>query len=170
MPAFFYQKDYSFYDEDFVLSADSVLRTDGFYVLAGTADKQGNIVDTPDVYEVYKFYKTGQVNFLLMDTRQDNGGYLNAMKDQIEAGEAVGTLFQGYYKVYGDKIIIEQVNTVTTNFIYSYGLVEHDTLKVAKKTIEGSGAFRADYFLGKSTMVYRFSPDQKAESELSPNW
>ena len=119
---------------------------------------------------MYKFYKSGQVNFLLTDTLQGNGGYLNAMKDQIEAGDVVRTLFQGYYKIYGDKIVIEQVNTVTTNFIYSYALVDHDTLTVVKKTIEGGGAFSADYFSGKSTLVYRFTPDEKAESELSPNW
>ena len=170
MPVFLYQKDYSFYDADFALSANSVLRTDGFYVFEGMAGQQGNIVDTPEVYEVYKFYKSGQVNFLLTDTLQENGVYLDAMKDQIEAGEAGRTLFQGYYKIYGDKIIIEQVNTVTTNFIYSYALVDHDTLTVVKKTIEGGGAFSADYFSGKSTLVYRFTPDEKAESELSPNW
>tara|TARA_R110000851_G_scaffold89636_1_gene195598 strand:- start:718 stop:1299 length:582 start_codon:yes stop_codon:yes gene_type:complete len=170
MPVFLYQKDYSFYDADFALSANSALRTDGFYVFEGMAGQQGNIADKPDVYEVYKFYKSGQVNFLLTDMLQENGVYLNAMKDQIEAGEAGRTLFQGYYKIYGDKIIIEQVNTVTTNFIYSYALVDHDTLTVVKKTIEGGGAFRADYFSGKSTLVYRFTPDEKAESELSPNW
>ena len=40
MPVFLYQKDYSFYDADFALSANSVLRTDGFYVFEGMAGQQ----------------------------------------------------------------------------------------------------------------------------------
>lgn len=172
-PKFYYKSDYPFYDSNFILSDNAILRTDGFYVLESKWYKRNDSIEKPNKYEVYKFYKNGQVNFILIDSLKTDKEYSTLMKNQIDEygkGKNEYTLFQGYYKIQEDKIIIQQVNSVTRNFSYLYGFIEENKLVVVNNTIEGKGSFKDNYFQDNYKATYYFMSSEIAEWSLKPNW
>ncbi|MBT0964101.1 hypothetical protein [Denitromonas iodatirespirans] len=172
-PVFYSKENYPFYDKDFLLDKRALLRTDGFYVPEAGLDSGGEKLTQAGKYEVYKFYKTGQASFVLMDSLQGNDKYFDAMQRQIDKygnGKREYTLFQGYYRVRNDQIVIQQVNVTTGNFIYLYGFVENNRLSIIKRTIDGDGKFLEDSFSNPYRMTYIFSPYARAEEGLTPNW
>ena len=57
-PKFYDKNDFTFYDKNFALNQNSLLRTDGFYVLGNSWSKRNNDSIKPEKHEVYKFYKS----------------------------------------------------------------------------------------------------------------
>ena len=172
-PKFYSKKEYSFYNEDFVLPENSPLQTDGFYVLESSWSKRDDVTTKPVNYQVYKFFKKGQSNVLLTDSLKNPEEYVTAMQKQIqEYGKNKNeyTLFQGYFKLQGNKIIIQEVNAVIRQFSYRYGYVENNKLIIVKTTTDGNGQFNDKYFTDYFKSTYVFVPFEKAEKELIPNW
>lgn len=172
-PKFYSKKDYSFYDGKFVLDQNSPLQTDGFYVLESNWSKRDDISTKPTSYQVYKFFNEGQSNVLLVDSLKKPEEYVVAMQKQIqEYGKNKNeyTLFQGYYKLQENKIIIQEVNAVLRQFSYRYGYVENNRLIIVKTTTHGNGQFNDKYFTDYFKSTYIFVPFEKAERELIPNW
>lgn len=172
-PKFYYQSDYPFYNSNFVLDENTLLRTDGFYVLESKWYKRNNTIEKPSKFEVYKFYKTGQVNFILTDSLKNDKEYTSLMRNQIELygkSKKEYTLFQGYYKIEGNKIVIQQVNSVTRKFSYLYGFIENNKLVLVNNTIEGNGSFNDNYFQDNYKGSYSFFQSENADKDLIPNW
>lgn len=172
-PKFYYKDDYSFYKKGFALDEDSFLRTDGFYIPESEWQKKDSSQPKPEKYEVYRFFKTGQVNLILVDSLENNQEYFDAMNSQIDGREKrkqSSTLFQGYYQVKDTKIIIQQVNVSLRRFYYLYGYIEKNKLIFVKKTIEGDGEFREDYFTDTYKANYVFVPYDSLGEDLIPNW
>ncbi len=172
-PKFYYKNDYPFYDSNFILSENANLRTDGFYVLESEWYKRKDSLEKPKQIEVYKFFKTGQVNFILIDSLKTDEEYTIIMKNQIELygkNKKEYTLFQGYYKIEENKIVIQQVNSVTRKFSYLYGFLEENKLTIVNNTIDGKGSFKDNYFQDNYKGSYIFIPSKIAEKNLIPNW
>lgn len=172
-PKFYFKEDYSFYEENFFLNENTSLRTDGFYVLESQWFKRNDSIIKPKQYEVYKFYKTGQVNFLLLDSLKNSQEYTALMQKQIqEYGKEKNeyTLFQGYYKLQENRIVMQQVNAVTRKFSYLYGFIKENKLVIVNSTIEGKGDFQDSYFQDNYKGTYLFIPSETAEKDLIPNW
>ena len=169
----FYRKnDYSFYEENFVLDYSSYLRIDGFYILEGEWNKRNDSLGSPEKHEAYKFYKTGQVNIALMDSLKDPQRDFYLIQKQFDENykqQKGSTLFQGYYRMKGTKIIIQQVNVPLRQFYYLYGYLEKNKLIFVKKSIDGGGEFKEDYFAGIYKEIYKFVPFNKSDN-VTPNW
>lgn len=166
-----YQKnDYSFYDSNFKLDASSALRTDGVYVLYHIwTDENGGTTKQPQEHRFYKFYATGQSNLTLDPSHQikTEVDYLNSVSHDFSIKN--NTLFEGYYKLKNDKIIIQSIVVPCRQFEYKYGYTAKDSLIIVKATIEGKGKFDDQYFTGTYKEYYVFMPlDIKNESD--PQW
>ena len=122
---FYTKKDFSFFDKNFILSKNSDLKTDGIYIL-DTILTNKNSSETLPVkhHKIYQFYKTGQSNFYFTDYLKSEADYTSFLEKEIEKNSTIssrGTLFQGYYKINVNRIIIQNVNTSLKRFNYTYG-------------------------------------------------
>lgn len=167
------KKDYTLYQENFQLPTDSNLRTDGVYVLESIWTKDSE--KEADEHIFYKFYKTGQSNLTVdldheIKTEQD---YIKSIKNHIESTQNgdFKTHFESYYKVEGNKIVIQRVTIPRNLFTYNYGLLENDKLILVKETIDGKGKLDDKYFTDYYKATYKFLPLDKAQIEnLKPGW
>lgn len=166
-----YQKeDYTFYDKTFKLDASSGLRTDGVYVLDRIwTDENGGITKQPKEHRFYKFYEGGQCNLTL-----DPSGEIKTKEEYIAAVSKdfvikKSTLFEGYYKLKDDRIVIQSVVVPRKQFEYKYGYVDHDSLIIVKATTEGSGKFDDSYFTAYYKEYYVFVP-LAVKNVAQPQW
>lgn len=83
VPKFYYKNDYSFYGKK-TFRGNSLLRTDGFYILESEWHKRNDSLVLPDRYRIYKFYNGDQVNHILADSLGNAQEYLETMHRQIE--------------------------------------------------------------------------------------
>lgn len=165
-----YQKDdYPFYDKNFRLS-NSLLRTDGVYVLdriwtaadGGTEKKAGK-------HRFFKFYNTGQSNSfedVAKSIRTDEDYNTAVKKDGIPKEN---TLFEGYYKLKGNRIVIQNRVVPRGLFQYEYGYLEKDMLVIVKATHEGKGSFDDKYFTDYYKEYYVFKPLSGVQ-DVVPQW
>ena len=164
------KKDYTFYNDVFTLNSNSALKTDGVYVLDHIwTNHNGGTSKKPREHRFYKFYKTGQSNlFLDADTIiKSDEDYSNAVKkDNLERGN---TLFEGYYKLEGERIIIQSMVVPRKQFEYKYGYLENNTLVIVKATHEGNGKFDNKYFTDYYKEYYIFKPLKEVDSVI-PKW
>ena len=173
---FYTKQDYSFFDKNFVLNANATLKTDGVYVLQSIwSDENGGVFKTLESPKFYKFYKTGQSNLTLCDKNiKSDQDYVNLVRNGVIDSEknkkSLGTLFQGYYKLQDNRIVIQSVNAPLRQFTYSYGFVESDKLIIVKKTIEGHGKFDDQYFTNYYKETYLFKPLNNINPDVAPNW
>lgn len=166
-----YQKsDYSFYESSKVLDRNSVLKTDGVYVLNKIqTGKDGNITKQPKEHRFYKFYPGGQSNLFLdienkIKTDQD---YADAVsKDSLKKKK---TLFEGYYKLRSPRIIIQDIITPRKQFNYHYGYLENNTLVIVKASHEGNGKFYDKNFTSYYKEYYVFKPLRELD-HIIPQW
>ena len=165
-----YQKNYySFYDEGFTISPGSAVRTDGVYVLDRIwTDENGGTTKQPKEHRFYKFYATGQSNLTLdpensIKTDQD---YITAVKKDFIKKDH--TLFEGYFKQQGNKLIIQSVVVPRKQFEYKYGYVEGNNFVIVKSTHEGKGKFDDKYFTDYYKEYYVFHPLNIIEG--TPQW
>lgn len=166
-----YQKnDFPFYDEAFKLEASSVLRTDGVYVLDHIwTDENGGTTKPPKNHTFYKFYKTGQCNLTLdlsneIKSKED---YFNVINKDFE--EKKNTLFEGYYKLQNNKIVIQSAVVPRQQFEFKYGYVEKDSLILVKSTIDRKGKFDDKHFTKNYKEYYIFMP-LDIKNERDPKW
>lgn len=166
-----YQKnDYPFYDNTFKLDTSSALRTDGVYVLNHIwTDENGGTAKPPKEHRFYKFYKTGQCNLTLdlshqIKTKED---YLNALSKDFLIKK--NTLFEGYYKLENNKIVIQSIVVPRHQLDYKYGYVKKDSLIIVKSTSEGKGKFEDKYFTQTYKEFYVFVP-LEIKNENDPQW
>lgn len=138
------QNDYSFYDAHFTAAPN--VRTDGVYI---------NLKDST----AYKFYHTGQSNLIL----HIDSNYVDAFNQRRKS-----TLFEGYYKVKGDSIVIQSVSVPRRLFVYNYGFITPDSLIIVSETISGKGKFKDKYFTSKYRAYYGFRAD--TGKFALPNW
>ncbi|MCD0467207.1 hypothetical protein [Flavobacterium sp. ENC] len=169
-PKVYQKNDYTFYDQTFILDASSGLRTDGVYVLDHIrTEENGGTVRQPKEHRFYKFYSTGQCNLTL-----DPSGVIKTKTDYSEAVSKdftlkKNTLFEGYYRLENNRIIIQSIVVPRKQFEYKYGYLEQDNLILVQATTEGKGKFDDRYFTGFYKEYYVFMPlDIKKESE--PQW
>lgn len=166
-----YQKeDYTFYDKSFKLNASAALRTDGIYVVDHIwTDENGGTTKQPKEHRFYKFYTSGQCNLTLdpaneIKTKED---YINAVGKDFSIKK--NTLFEGYYKLENNKIIIQSVVVPRKQFEYKYGYVDQDSLIIIKATNEGKGKFGDKYFTAYYKEYYVFVP-LGIKNESEPQW
>jgi len=172
---FYKNKDYSFYKADFSLPDTTSLRTDGVYILKSIWSQNNGPQRTVQADErmVLKFYSTGQVN-LLLDTvdraATEQFDYAGAFDSIIDASIQHGsrTLFQGYYKVQGDRLVVQQVNAALQQFHYTYFLIGKDGLVKVSATISGKGRTDDCHFPPYYRAYYTFTPVERAFA--TPNW
>ncbi len=165
--------DYTLYDKKFQLSQLSNLRTDGVYVLENiwTKESQRKAAE----HQFYKFYKDGQVN-LTVDLDHEiksNQDYIQSIKSHISKTnqEDFKTHFEGYYRLDGNKIVLQRVTVPRNLFTYNYGYLEDDKLILVKETIDGKGKFEDKYFTDYYKATYKFIPLDKSQLEnLVPGW
>ncbi|NHN28047.1 hypothetical protein FIA58_020405 [Flavobacterium jejuense] len=171
---FYIKNDYSFYNENFELSKESLLKTNGIYVLESTwSSVADNSNKEKQMKSFYIFHKTGQSNMIMMSNTDSVPNYRKIIIDNYNRSKKnknIGTLFQGYYLLRGNKIIIENVNSALRRFNYSYGYVENDKLIIVKpNSLQGDGKFEDKYFLQTYKETYLFVPVEDLDSVL-PNW
>ena len=169
----YFEKDYSFFNSNFKPDPVSLLRTDGVYVLQKIwTNADGGTERIATNKQVYKFYNTGQVNLILnTDNRLGtNPDYVQAFNREIMESTAKksATLFEGYYKSEGNKIVIQRASVPRQIFVYNYGLIEKDTLILVKETITGKGKIKDEYFTDYYKAYYVFVPTQ--QNYIKPNW
>lgn len=165
-----YQKDdFPFYDPAFKLAASSELKTNGVYVLDRIwTNENGGAYKQPKEHRFYKFYTTGQCNLTLdlshqIKTNEDYGNAVN--KDLL----LKNTLFEGYYKIENNKVVIQRRVVPRRQFEYLYGYIERDSLIIVKSTIEGKGKFHEKDFSQTYREYYIFLP-LEIKNEKAPQW
>ena len=165
-----YQKtDYTFYDKSFKLDTLSGLRTDGVYVLDQIwTNQNGGTFKKPKEHRFYKFYVSGQCNLTIDPTHEikTKSDYVNAVsKDSVKKY----TLFEGYYKLKSNKVIIQGLVVPRQQFEYKYGFVEKDSLIIVKSTTQGKGQFLDANFTLAYKEYYVFIP-LNIKNEGEPQW
>ncbi|WDO13453.1 hypothetical protein MH928_01840 [Flavobacterium sp. WW92] len=168
------KQDYRLFEENFLLSPNTPLRTDGVYVLESVWNKDTG-ERKADEHIFYKFYNTGQANLTvdLDKTINTNQEYLESIKKHIASTNKGGfkTHLEGYYHLEGNKIIIERITVPRDVAVYSYGYVENGKLVIVTETIEGKGKLNDKYFTDFYKATYVFLPLEKSELEnLKPGW
>lgn len=171
---FYSKNDYSFYKENFELKEEALLQTNGVYVLESiwsSADDYSTLVDREKSFFV--FYKTGQSNRIMVPNASGTLDYEQLIIEDHKRrnnNKNIGTLFQGYYKLSDNKIIIENANAALRRFNYSYGYFEDDKLIIVKpNALQGEGKFDDKYFLETYKETYVFVPVENLDSIL-PYW
>jgi len=170
----FSKSDYTFFDKNFVLTPESVLRTDGVYVLSNIwTDENGGTEKKPELHKFYKFYSTGQCNLILDPDKKikTDQEYKDAVKQSTDGSkDKRATLFEAYYKLKEDKIIIQGIVHPVKQFEYKYGYIYKNTLVIVKATHEGKGKFEDKYFTDYYKEYYSFIALDSSEMNSSPNW
>ena len=166
-----YQKnDYTFYKENFKLDASSALRTDGVYVLDHTwTDENGGTTKLSKEHRFYKFYESGQCNLTLdlSDQIKTNEDYINAVSEDFLVKK--NTLFEGYYILENDKIVIQRAVVPRQQFEYKYGYIKKDSIIFVSATIHGKGKFHDKYFTETYKEYYFFRP-LEIKNDSNPQW
>lgn len=171
---FYIQKDFTFYDKNFTLSSNSNLKTNGIYILDAIWTSKNGFEPLPiKQHKIYQFYKTGQSNFWFSDALESDEEYTSFLKNETlksTTNSNQSTLFQGYYKINNDQLIIQNVNTSLKRFNYTYCFIETDKLIMVKENvIEGDGKFDPKYFTKTYQEIYKFKQLNTLQ-EISPNW
>lgn len=163
------QKDYSFYAKDFTLDNSALLQTDGVYISEQTDQHREVQKDK----KLYKFYPGGQVNMIINDqnelnTTADYSNAFNRSNDRTLLAKR-GTLFEGYYRMAGDRIVLQLMNQPLRQFYYVYAFLKDNQMVVVRSTHEGKGKMEDQYFNSAYQEVYHF---EKASGAVftSPNW
>ncbi|WP_316743001.1 hypothetical protein [Pedobacter antarcticus] len=167
------QSDYSLYNPGFILTSTTPLRTDGVYVLEKVwTNQNGGTERIAAERKIYKFYPGGQVNLILDPERKltNSEAYVQAFNHRIEESQKNGsaTLFEGYFKVENDKMVIQRWVTPRKQFSYDYFLLEKDIIIGISSTISGKGQITDKHFTEYYKAYYSFIPT-KGEY-LMPNW
>lgn len=167
------RNDYPFYKKDFQLDSASLLRTDGVYVLEKIwTSENGGKERAATERQIYKFYNTGQVNLIL-----DIGGTIKTASDYVQAfnqpikdnrSKKSATLFESYYKLEGNKLVIQRMVTPRRQFSYNYILLEKDRIIHVSSAISGRGKIKDKYFTDHYRAYYTFIP--AAGDYLTPDW
>ncbi|TPD65448.1 hypothetical protein [Flavobacterium microcysteis] len=168
------KKDYHLFEENFTLASDALLRTDGVYVLESIWNKDTG-ERKADEHIFYKFYNTGQANLTVdldkkIKTEQD---YLTSIEEHIATTNKARfmTHLEGYYRLQGNKIVIERITVPRDVEVYSYGYVENGKLIIVSETIEGKGKFNDKHFTDNYKATYVFMPLEKSGLQnLKPGW
>lgn len=172
------KEDYSFYDKNFLLPETSSLKTNGVYVLESIWNNEnGGTERKPYEKEhmFYKFYATGQVNLTVdldntIKTEQEYIEKVNQDFDQYNKAEK-HTLFEGYYKLKEDKIVIQRKVVPRKQYNYRYGYVQDGKLIIVSSTHLGKGEFDEKHFTNFYKETYRFKPFSTAKLEnQKPFW
>ncbi|MCY1225454.1 hypothetical protein D9M72_376500 [compost metagenome] len=168
------KQDYRLFEENFLLSPNTPLRTDGVYVLESVWNKDTG-ERKADEHIFYKFYNTGQANLTvdLDKSINTNQEYLESIKKHIASTNKGGfkTHLEGYYHLEENKIVIERITVPRDVAVYSYGYVENGKLVIVTETIEGKGKLNDKYFTDFYKATYVFLPLEKSELEnLKPGW
>jgi hypothetical protein len=168
------KNDYSFHAEDFKLSSTTPLRTDGVYVsdkiaMDSTSGKQTIQKDK----RVYKFYPTGQV-YMVLDPNNElksDDDYRKAFNRRInETSVSKGaTLFEGYYQIKDNRLVIQFVNQPLRQFYYTYAYLTEKQFSIVKQTHVGKGKLKDKYYTSNYKEIYRFEP-KPIDGYLAPNW
>jgi len=170
---FYIKEDYTFYDQNFKIPNPSLIQTQGVYLL--DTDVKTGEAKSSRAKNFYKFFNGGQTFFSLQESEKQENEYNNIIKEEItrtsNPKKGISTLFQGYYKINDNKVIIQNVNVPLRQFYYTYCLIQKDKLFVIQETIDGNGQFEAKFFEGKPKEIYTFKEfvTNKAE-EIIPNW
>lgn len=168
------KNDYHLFEENFTLAPDALLRTDGVYVLESIWNKNSG-ERKADEHIFYKFYNTGQANLTVdLDSKiKTEEDYLESIKEHIASTNKAGfkTHLEGYYRLQGNKIVIERITVPRDVAVYSYGYVESGKLVIVTETIEGKGKFSDKHFTDNYKATYVFVPLEKSGlSNLKPGW
>jgi hypothetical protein len=165
-----YQKDdYSFYQKDFLVDT-SLLKTNGIYIQTKIwTNENGGNETIPKVRKIYKFYKGGQANMILansdLKTNQDYIKVVNARAKGITGP----TLFEGYYRSDGKRMVIQSVNTPQRQFIYAYAIVREGGLVIVKTTTVGKGRIKDKFFTDYYKEYFSFIPTGDT-TYSEPSW
>lgn len=166
----FSKGDYSFYDKNFTLPSASMLRTDGIYILTSiSTDESDGTVQPIKEPKFYKFYKTGQSNLVLYNANeiQSNDSYNQLLEQASKPKKA--TLFESYYKIQENKIIIQGIVFPVKEFEYKYGFLGKNEFTIVKATKEGNGKFDDKNFTKYYQERYSFLPLNGLNPE-NPDW
>jgi hypothetical protein len=168
------KNDYSFYAEDFKLGSTTLLRTDGVYVsdkikMDASSGKQTVQKDK----RVYKFYPTGQVNMVLdlNNELKSDEDYRKAFNRRITetSMSKSATLFEGYYQIRDNKMVIQFVNQPLRQFYYTYAYLTEKQFIIVYQTHVGKGKIKDKYYTSNYKEIYRFEP-KPVDGYLAPNW
>jgi hypothetical protein len=122
---------------------------------------------------VYKFYPTGQVNMVLDPNNElkSDDDYRKAFNRRIhETSLSKGaTLFEGYYRIKGAKIVIQFVNQPLRQIYYTYAYLAEQQFSIVKQTHVGKGKIKDKYYTSNYKEIYRFEP-KPVDGYLAPNW
>ncbi|GGH80792.1 hypothetical protein HNQ91_005387 [Filimonas zeae] len=164
------QSQYPFHNPAFTMDTLHGLKTNGVYVLRSI--QSGDSIRQATVHQFYRFYATGQSNLTLDNQHSITtpAGYVNAVrKDAAYTGH--GTLFEGYYRQQGGRMVIQEVTMPLRQFNYRYGYTNQDSLVLVRSTIKGKGRFTEDYFHSNYKEVYLFMPlPALATDSYRPHW
>jgi len=166
--------DYSFYSKNFKLDSAAFLRTDGVYILDRTETDGTN--ETKKVHhdkKIYKFYPNGQVNMVLDSANElkSDDDYMKAFNSKINASSITknATLFEGYYRIQGNRMVIQFVNQPLRQFYYTYVYLAEKQMIIVKTTHVGRGKIKERYYNSSYKEPYRFKQTH-VDGYLPPDW
>jgi hypothetical protein len=169
---YYVKKDFQFYSEGF-FQKGLLPKTQGVYVLEQVFSKgDGHIADHKfkGYTHFYKFFKTGQQNSYLVAEKDFDGNYLGLVRHEAATWQG-RTLFQGYYKLKEDHIILEGVNAALGKFYYTHGRISDDRLEIISTVnadVKNFDESKLNYLV---IYTYVFKPfDEQGYQEVEVDW
>lgn len=170
---YYAKNDFQFYREGFIQEG-SLPRTQGVYVLDKVYTKRdGYITDHKfkTYTHFYKFFKTGQHNAWLVPTEKFDGNYSAFVRNQTSSPVRSGTLFQGYFKLKDDHIILENVNAALGKLYYTHGKISEDHLEIISTVNDNIKDFDESKLNYLVIYTYVFKPfDEPDYQEVKVDW
>lgn len=167
------QGDFRLYERNYHLSSQELLRTDGVYVLDSIHSNEGSRVVTD--HQFYTFFKSGQVN-LTLDLQyqiRNSEDYYQAVLTHLQKTQdpKMNTLFEGYFKIDSNLLVIERASVPRNILVYHYAMLKPDGLGIVKTTINGKGKIKEKNFMSNYREAYRFVPIPQLKAiSLTPGW
>ena len=166
----FSKSDYTFYNRGFMLQPGAALRTNGVYVLQTIwTDENGGTIKPAKGHKFYKFFNTGQCTLVLDPNNKITTANILELLVKEAKNNNKPTLFESYYRLEGDKIVIQGIVYPVKQFEYKYGYVANDEIIIVKATREGNGDFDDAFFTTYYKESYIFMPLKGADA-LTPDW
>jgi hypothetical protein len=168
------RNDYSFYSKEFRLDNDSPLRTDGVYIVDKIeTDAVSEFRKMPKERKVYKFYPTGQVNMVLDPNNElkSDDDYMKGFNRRISdtSMSKRATLFEGYYRIRDNKIVIQFIHQPFRQFYYTYAYLTEQQFIIVRTTHLGKGKMKDKYYTSYYKEFYHFQ-QKPVNGYLLPDW
>lgn len=106
-----------------------------------------------------------------MPTEKFDGNYSAIVRKEASSPVRSGTLFQGYFKLKDDHIILENVNAALGKLYYTHGKISEDHLEIISTVNDNIKDFDESKLNYLVIYTYVFKPfDEHDYQEVKVDW